>query len=56
MKLTPDYLMSDAVSDEHAVVLAFEDADVADVAMPGAWGRHSFTHHAQFPRVVLKTV
>ena len=46
--------MADAVSDEHTVMLAFEDADVADVAMPSSRWSHRFTHNAQLPGVVLR--
>ena len=48
------YLMSNAVSDEHTVMFAFEDANVADVTMPGSRRRHSLTHDAQLPSVVLQ--
>ncbi len=46
--------MSYAVSDEHTVMLAFEDADVADVTMPSPRRSHCFTHDAQLPGVVLR--
>ena len=46
--------MSNAVSNEHTVMLAFEDANVADVTMPGSRGCHSLTHDAQLPSVVLQ--
>ena len=52
--LYSNYLMSNAVSDEHTVMFAFEDANVADVTMPGSRRRHSLTHDAQLPSVVLQ--
>ena len=35
-------------------MFAFEDANVADVTMPGSRRRHSLTHDAQLPSVVLQ--
>ena len=49
-------LVPDAIADEHAVVLPLQDADVADVAVPGARRRHRLAGHAQLPRVVLQAV
>lgn len=46
--------MTDAVTDEHAVVLALQDADVADVAVPGPGRRHGLAGGAKFPFRVLK--
>ena len=41
--------MSDAVPDEHAVVLPLEDADAADGAVPGPGGLHRLAHRAELP-------
>ena len=48
------YLMSDAVSHEHAVVLALEDANVASVTVPGSRRSDGLTDDAKLPRVVLE--
>ena len=48
--------MPDAVANKHAVVFSLEDADVADVAVPGPRGRHGLAGDAKLPRVVLENV
>jgi hypothetical protein len=50
------YLMPHAVSDEHAVVLSLEDADVAHVAVPSTGRGHGLANHAQLPGIALKKI
>lgn len=48
--------MPHAVSDEHAVVLSLEDADVAHVAVPSTGRGHGLANHAQLPGIALKKI
>ena len=47
--------VADAVADKHAVVLSLEDADVANVAVPGARRCHRLAGSAKVPLGVLNT-
>ena len=41
--------VSNAVSDKHTVMLPLQDANVADVAVPGSWRSHALARGAEFP-------
>ena len=47
--------MTNAVSDEHAMMFPLQNADVANIAVPSSWGSHTFTGGAKFPTRILMT-